>query len=137
VVSLVADKLNVKGLTTLVSNLLAAVLKAQKEKNSLKEALNAQEAWFARNELVKFAKNRRFSKSLLNFARVMAGLPEWGWFHSRRTCEALVKDDFDSQYPHKVFLLLDSVIRKTKPLNIKRIENRFRKELLGPDADPL
>jgi hypothetical protein len=137
VLSCAADALKVKELTTETPKLLDIVLKAQKEKNALKETLNAQEAWFARNEVVKFAKNRRYSKSLLNFARVMAGLPEWGWFHSRRTCEALVKDDFDSQYPHKVFSLLDSVIRKTKPLNIKRVENRFRRELLGPDADPL
>ena len=137
VLSRVAAKLNVQELSSLMPKLWEAVLKAQHEKNSLKETLNAQEAWFARNEVVKFARNRRYSKSLLNFARAMAGLPEWGWFHSRRTCEALLKGNLDSQYPHKVFDLLDSVIRKTKPLNLKRIENRFRKELLGTNADPL
>ena len=136
VVSLVADKLNVKELTTLVSNLLAAVLKAQKEKNSLKEALNAQEAWFARNEVVKFARNRRFSKSLLNFARAMAGLPEWGWFHSRRTCET-IQDNSGPTSPHKVFELLTTIIRKTKPLSLSRVEKRLREELLGSDADPM
>lgn len=131
----VAEALNVKELTAVIPKLWNAVLKAQQEKIALKEALNAQEAWFARNEVVKFARNRRHSKSLLNFARAMAGLPEWGWFHSRRTCEALLEDNFDSQYPYKVFELLDSVIRKTKPLSLMRIENRFRKELLGEDAD--
>jgi len=137
VLSSAADKLKVKEFTTEMPKLWDAVLKAQQDNNALKETLNAQEAWFARNEVVKFARNRRYSKSVLNFARAMAGLPEWGWFHSRRTCEAFVKGDFDSQYPHKIFELLDSVIRKTKPLNLKRIENRFRKELLDSDADPV
>lgn len=136
VVSLVADKLKVKELTTLVPNLWDAVLKAQQEKNTLKDALNAQEAWFARNEVVEFAKNRRYSKSLLNFARAMAGVPEWGWFHSRRTCEK-IQDKSGPTYPHKVFELLNTVIRKTKPLSLSRVEKRFREELLGSDADPM
>jgi hypothetical protein len=136
VLYLVAHKLRVKELTTLVPDLMPAVLKAQREKNSLKDELNAQEAWFARNEVVKFARNRRHSKTLLNFARAMAGLPEWGWFHSRRTCEPL-QDESGSTSPQKVFELLTSVIRKTKPLSLKRVEKRFREELLGSAADPM
>lgn len=136
IVSLLAEALNVKALSTLVPSLLESVLKAQQEKNTLKDALNAQEAWFARNELVEFARNRRHSKSLLNFARAMAGVPEWGWFHSRRTCEK-IQDKSDPTSPHKVFELLEAVIRKTKPLSLSRVEKRLRNELLGPDADPM
>jgi|CZKH01.1.fsa_nt_gi hypothetical protein len=136
VLSLIADKLKVKELTTRTPELLAAVLKAQTEKNALKDALSAQEAWFARNEVVKFARNRRYSKSLLNFARAMAGLPEWGWFHSRRTCET-IRDKSGSTSPHKVFELLTIIIRKTKPLSLSRVEKRFRAELLRSDADPM
>jgi hypothetical protein len=68
VLSRVADTLKVKELTTEMPKLWDAVLKAQQQKNTLKAVLNAQEAWFARNEVVKFAGNRRYSKSLLNFA---------------------------------------------------------------------
>jgi hypothetical protein len=136
VLTLVADKLKVKELTTLVPEFLAAVLKAQKEKDSLKTELSAQEAWFACNEVVKFARNRRYSKSLLNFARAMAGLPEWGWFHSRRTCEA-IRDKSSPKSPYQVFELLTAVIRKTKPLSLTRVEKSFRKELLRADADPM
>jgi hypothetical protein len=136
IVSLVAEMLQVKELTTRVANFWNAVLKAREEKDALKDALNAQEAWFARNEVVEFARNRRHSKSLLNFARAMAGIPEWGWFHSRRTCET-IPDTFGTTSIHKVFELLNTIIRKTKPLSLARVEKRFREELLGPDADPM
>jgi len=136
VVSLVADTLKVKELTTIVPNCWNAVVKAQRDKGTLKDALNAQEAWFSRNEVAKFARNHRYSKSLLNFARAMAGVPEWGWFHSRRTCET-IQDNSSPTSPHKVFELLETVIRKTKPLSLSRVEKRFREELLGPGADPM
>ena len=134
VLSRVADTLKVKELTTEMPKLWNAVLKAQQQKNALKAVLNAQEAWFARNEVVKFARNRRYSKSLLNFARAMAGLPEWGWFHSRRTCEAM-RLKSEPATPVKLFELLDSVIRKTKPLNLSRVEKRLRRELLESNVD--
>jgi hypothetical protein len=132
--SCIADTLMVKELTTEIPKLWDAVVKAQNEKNALKETLNAQEAWFARNEVVKFARNTRHTKSLLNFARAMAGLPEWGWFHSRRTCEKM-RLKSEPATPGKLFEFLDSVIRKTKPLNLSRVEKRVRRELLESDVD--
>jgi hypothetical protein len=33
--------------------------------------------------------------------------------------------------------LLNTVIRKTKPLSLSRVEKRLRKELLGSDADAM
>lgn len=129
-----ADTLKVKELKSEVPKLWDAVLKAQQQKNTLKAILSAQEAWFARNEVVKFARNRRYSKSLLNFARAMAGLPEWGWFHSRRTCEAM-RLTSEPATPGKLFEFLDSVIRKTKPLNLSRVEKRVRRELMESNVD--
>ncbi len=134
VLSCTADTLRVKELTTETTKLWDIVLKAQKEKNALKETLNAQEAWFARNEVVKFARNRRHSKSVLNFARAMAGLPEWGWFHSRRTCESMRLKN-EPATPGKLFEFLASVIRKTKPLKLSRVEKRVRRELLESNVD--
>ena len=136
VLSLVAETLNVKNLSTEVPTLLEAVHNAQRDKNALKDQLNAQEAWFARNEVVKFARNRRYGKSVLNFARAMVGLPEWGWFHSRRISET-IRDKTNPATPYQLFELLTSVIRKTKPLNLSRVEKRFRHELLASDADPM
>jgi hypothetical protein len=133
ILSIVAEVLNTKELPTLMPKLLDTVHKAQQEKNALKESLNAQEAWFARKEVVKFARNRRYGKSLLNFARAMAGLPEWGWFHSRRNCETL-KDKHEPATPYQLFQLLDCVIRKTKPLKLSRVERRVRRELLDSNV---
>ncbi|HEY6251903.1 MAG TPA: hypothetical protein VI685_18240 [Candidatus Angelobacter sp.] len=131
VVCLIARVLRVEELNLEVPKLSDAMLTAQKAKKEVVDRLNAQEAWFARNEIVEFAKNRRHSKSLLNFARVMAGLPEWGWFHSRRTCETLVDDSEQAATPYQLFNLLDHVIRKTKPLRLSRVENNVRRELLS------
>lgn len=135
VLTIVADRLKIKDSMTNKTTLWQAVLAAQRETTALKDILNAQEAWFARNEVIKFARNRRYSKSLLNFSRVLAGLPEWGWFHSRRTCEAMSLKG-DSTTPGKLFEIIDSVIRKTKPLSLSRVEKRIRRELLQPDIDP-
>jgi hypothetical protein len=130
VVSLIGYVLRVEELNLQVPKLWDAVVTAQKDKNALIDRLKAQEAWFARNEVVEFAKNRRHSKSLLNFARAMAGLPEWGWFHSRRSCETLA-DDSEQATPYQLFNLIDDVIRKTKPLRLSRVERSVRRELLS------
>ena len=131
---LLSTVVNVQKLTSIMPTLWEKVLKAQREKNTLKEALNAQEAWFARNEVVKFAKIGGIATALLNFARAMAGVPEWGWFHSRRTCEAMHLKS-DPATPGKLFELLDSVICKTKPLDLSRVEKRVRRELQESSVD--
>jgi len=135
-ISVIARELRVEELTTLSNNLEAAVREATKEKESLNKTLSAQEAWYARDQVVKFARNRRYSKTLLNFARAMAGLPEWGWYHSRRTCEA-IQDHSTPASPHQIFELLKTIIRGMRPLKLTNVEKRLRDELLRPGADPM
>jgi len=126
--------LRVDELVTRSQSLEADHRTARKEKESLHGALRSQQAWFARSEVVKFARNRRYDKTLLNFARAMAGLPEWGSFHSRRTCEN-IQDESPSLTPYLLFQVVEAVTRKTKPLTMTNVENKLRRELSQPNLD--
>jgi hypothetical protein len=57
---------------------------AHKNRKSLEALLASQEAWFARNEVVAFVRDRkqRYSKKADNFAKAMAGLPFYDWLYS-------------------------------------------------------
>lgn len=132
VVNLVSAALDVQELPQRSSQLFAEVRATQALKDSLRQTLNEQEGWFAQSEIVEFAKNRRYSKTLLNCARSFAGTPEWGWFHSRRTCEQLIKDQPVPAALYELFELLCTIVRTTKPLKLTRIEIRLRKELSKP-----
>jgi hypothetical protein len=129
-----ARALRVEELVRLSQSLDAEYRAARTEKESLLSALRSQQAWFARSEVVKFARNRRYDKTLLNFARAMAGLPEWGSFHSRRTCEG-IQDQSPPLTPHLLFQVIEAITRKTKPLTMTNVENKLRRELLQPDLD--
>jgi hypothetical protein len=134
VIYVLAQTLRVEELVTLSQSLEAAFREARTEKDSLKNMLRAEGAWFARNEVVQFARNRRYGKTLLNFARAMAGLPEWGWFHSRRTCED-IRVPSETATPYLLFQLIVAITRKTKPLIMAKVEKKLRSELLRPDLD--
>jgi len=131
-----AQELRVKELTEKAVTSEKAVREGQQEKQSLEKLLLAQEASFSRREIVKFAKNRRKRKTALNFTRVMAGLPEWGWFHARRTCEATIKDNSASVSPYQIFELVRELSRKMKPLSMQKLEEKLRERLLDPNTDP-
>jgi hypothetical protein len=107
---------------------------ARTEKESLHSALRSRQAWFARTEVAKFARNRRYDKTLLNFARAMAGLPELGSFHSRRICES-IQDESPPLTPYLLFQVIEAITRKTKPLTMTNVENKLRRELLRPNLD--
>jgi len=124
----------VEELVTRSQSLEADYRAARTEKESLHNALRSQEAWFARSEVVKFARNRRYDKTLLNFAGAVAGLPEWGWFHSRRTCEN-IKDQSTPLTPYLLFQVIEAITRKTKPLTMTTVKNKLRSELLQPSRD--
>lgn len=68
----VAEELRLRHLTTKFAEADNAVHAAQKRKVDLKERLTRQEAWYARNKLVKFARNKREAKCALNYARATA-----------------------------------------------------------------
>lgn len=136
IVNAVAGRLRVAELTKRSSQLLADAYQAQKEKQSLEETLRAQEAWYARSQVVEFAKTPRARKTLRNCAGALAGLPEWGWFHSRRTCEAIL-DESAPAMPYQLFKLFALILRQMKPLNLEKVEKRLREELLRPEADAM
>ena len=129
-----AETLKLEELVKVSQDLDSAIRAARAQKDTLKSVLKAQEAWFARNEVVKFARNRRYNKTLPNFASAMAGLPEWGWFHSRRICET-IKDQSTPATPFLLFQAISAITRKTKPLTMANVEKKLRKELLRPDLD--
>jgi len=137
VIFLLAQELHVRDLTEKAIASQNAVRDFQAEKTSLEKLLRAQEAFFSRQQMVEFAKNRRHRKTALNFTRVMAGLPEWGWFHARRTCEATIKDDSPSVSPYQIFELVRELSRKMKPLSMQKLENKLRERLLDPNTDPV
>jgi hypothetical protein len=134
VISCLASELRLEELTSLAACLDSDLREARKQKERLRNELSAKEAWFAQRELVKFARNRGKAKSLLNFARSMAGLPEWGWFHSRRTCET-IEDKATPATPYQLFQLITDITRKMKPLTMTKVEKRLQNELLRPDMD--
>jgi hypothetical protein len=134
VLHVLAQALQLEQLTTRAQNLDSAFRQARAYEDSLKKKLRAQEAWFARNEVVKFARNRRYDKTLLNFARAMAGLPEWGWFHSRRSCET-IRDDTPPATPYLLFQTIEAVTHRMKPVTMTKLEKKLRNELLRADVD--
>jgi hypothetical protein len=133
VVNLVSAAFDVQELTQQSSQLFAEVRAAQALKDSLRQTLNQQEGWFAQSQVVEFTHNRRYSKTLLNCARALAGMPDWGWFHSRRTCEQLIKDQAAPATPYELFELLRKIVRSMKPLKLSRVEKKLREELLKPE----
>jgi len=137
VLFLIAQELHVKEMTEKAMTSGKTAREVQEEKRSLEKLLRAQEAFFSRQQMVEVANNRRHRKTALNFTRVMAGLPEWGWFHSRRTCETIIKDNSPPVSPYQIFELLRELSRKMKPLSMRKLEEKLREVLLDPNTDPL
>ncbi len=137
VVALVAKELGVEELTNNSNRLEASLRQAQKEKQALHERLSSQEAWYARNEVVKFTRSRRYEKTPTNFAQAMAGLPKYGWLHSLRKCETIQCDSAPSTCNYRIFELLKTIVRRMKPLTLTKVEESLRDKLLQQDADPL
>jgi hypothetical protein len=134
VVAAFAKELGVRDLTENANRLEVSLQLAQKEKQMLKERRSSQEAWYARNEVVKFAGNRRYEKTPTNFAKAMAGLPDYGWLHSLRRCSGIKHEPLYTAVNYQLFELLEMIIKKTRPLKVKKVEARLRTELLRKDA---
>jgi hypothetical protein len=111
-----------------------AIRTAQKKKVELKEQLSRQNAWYARNETVKFAQQQRYDKTPLNFARAMAGLPDYGWLHSFRRCLALKDESLSARnFYYQLFLLIRKVVKRMKRVDLQKAETSLKKELLRED----
>ena len=130
-----AEELDVCELTARYAQADESVKAALKRKGDLKDLLVHQEAWFARNELFKFTRNRHEEKSALNFARATAGLPEYSWIRSFRKCHALHelhKESFNSiNHTLQLFEILRRIVQSMRSVDIRRTEVRLRKELLN------
>jgi len=99
--------------------------------------VSSQEAWYARNEVVRFARNRHYEKSLTNFAKAIAGLPDYGWLHSVRRCseiKEIEENTHDTALNYQLFQLIEGIIKKTKPLKLYKVEAKVRAELLREDG---
>jgi hypothetical protein len=130
----VAKELGVEELTSNSNQLEASLQQERKEKQMLKERLSSQEAWYARSEVVKFARSTRYEKSPTNFAKAMAGLPDYGWLHSLRRCLKIKDKSHHTPVNYQLFKLLEAIIKKARPLKIRKVETRLRTELLREDA---
>jgi len=138
VVALLAKTLGVEELTNNSNRLEKSLKESQKQKAALKEQLSSQEAWFARDEIVGFVRSRRYDRTPLNFAKAMAGLPQYRWLHSFRRCSALQDESLSSSTPnYRLFELLRLIVKRTKPLSLKNVETKLREELFRPDADSI
>jgi hypothetical protein len=134
VIFLTARELRVKKLTDETDRLKDLLDRARETKQELKKQLTPRSAWFARNEVVEFRKSTRFENTAINFAKAMAGLPEYAWLHSLRKCSK-IQDKFDKATSYLLFEILEMLVKKSKPVNLGKLEIRLRDELLKPDAD--
>jgi len=133
----VAEKLGVEDLTNNSNQLEASLKEAQNQRQMLRNRLSSQEAWYARNEIVKFVRSRRYDKNPLNFAKAMAGLPEYGWLYSFRKCSAIKRESLPpATLNFRIREILTLIMRRTKPLSLKKIEMKLRDELLRRGTDP-
>lgn len=136
----IAKQLRVEELTNEAKGLSARFQAAQVNRQTLAELLTSQEAWLARSEVVAFAKdrNKRYSKKADNFARAMAGLPSYDWLYSVRKCLSIPEiAAVPKTYWFQVFETLETIVKRTKPADLKKIELKLKKELLKQDTDPL
>ena len=112
---------------------------AQKTKDKLKKLLSWQEGSFGRSELLRFVENNRFEKSLLNFAKAMAGLPDYGWLHSFRKCSGALEGQHEllqtKRTNHQLFELIETIVKKAKTMNLVKIQIKLKTELLKTDTD--
>ncbi len=83
---------------------------------------------------MEFRKSTRFENTAINFAKAMAGLPEYAWLHSLRKCSK-IQNEFDKATSYLLFEILEILVKKSKPVNTGKLEMRLRDELLKPEAD--
>jgi hypothetical protein len=134
VIFLIAKELEVEKQTNDTNRVKEDLSLAQQRKRLLKSQLTSLNAWFARNEVVKFSKNTRFEKTPANFAKAMTGLPYYRWLHSFRRC-SMIRDESVSATSYLLFEILKTIVKKTKPINLRKIEKRLRDELLRQETD--
>jgi hypothetical protein len=133
-----ARELNLEDLTIKCSELDKTLPLAQKKVAELREQLLFKEGWYARDQICKFALNKRYEKTATNFARATAGMPEYGWLHSLRKCPALNDESLSyTNLNYQIFDTIRMIVQKMRKVNVQRTGMRLKKELLRDDCDPM
>jgi hypothetical protein len=136
----IAKQLRIEELTNQAKELGTSLRDAHKNREFLEALLASQEARFARNEVVGFARDRkkRYRKSPENFAKALAGLPFYDWLYSVRKCISMpgVKN-VPTTYWFQVFTMLEAIVKRTTPAILRKVELKLRNQLLKQDADSL
>lgn len=129
-----AEELGVERLTSESDRIKKTLDLAQERKRLLEEQLIPRNASFARNEVVKFRKDDRYENSAVNFAKAMAGLPDYGWLYSFRKCSKN-QDQLDTATSYLLFEVVKAVVKAVKPINLEKIEAKLRDEILRPETN--
>jgi hypothetical protein len=133
IICLAAKKLETEQLGKEASRLKGALKQAQENKRLLSDQLSSRNAWFARNEIVKFRKSTRYANTPINFAKIMAGLPEYQWLYSLRKCSK-IRDESKSVPAYLLFEILQRIVKRTRPIDLRKIEIKLQDELLRNEA---
>ncbi len=122
VVILIAKQLRIEELASNLNQLEPSFRLTQKDKQMLKERLLRQEAWYARNEVVSFVKERRYEKTPMNFAKALAGLPECGWLRSHRRCSEIQDESLvPTTFNYQLFEILRMTVKKMKRIDLRTL----------------
>lgn len=129
---LVARDVQVQNLQEKFVDVQLALKKTQQHEEELRQKRNAEEAWFAQNEVLRLKRSRRYSVTAINIAKATAGMPEYGWLNSLRRCEKLTLEPWRSvPYTYQIFELLQQIVRRMKPLKVDKVQKRLLHELLS------
>lgn len=134
-----AEMLGAKEMTDVAIQTEKNYRETNEKRKCLWELLSSQAGSYMRDEIVKFARNKRFTPTRPeNFAKAIAGLPEYAWLHSLRTCnQVLPKSTSWVEYSYQLFLILKSVVQSVKPLKLNKVEEKLRIRLMDEETDPL
>jgi hypothetical protein len=131
IVFLIAKELRFEEFNAELLRLDATRQRAHERRQELESLLLSQEACFAQNEVVKFVKSDRREKTAMNFARAMAGLPDYGWVHSFRRCSAFQDESLSYvNLNHQLFELIQRIVKKMKRVNLEKTRSMLKNELL-------
>lgn len=135
----IANQLRVEELATQARSLSTSLHAVRVDRESLELLLASQEAWFARNEVVGFVRDRkrRYSKTPDNF-EAMAGLPFYDWLYSVRKCLSNpAVANVPATYWFQIFELLRKIVKRSKSADLKKIGLKLGGQLLKQETDPV
>jgi hypothetical protein len=137
---MIAKQLRINEMTSRARELSELLRVAQAKRESLEHQLLTEEAWFARNEVIAFVRDRkrRYSKTPANFAKAMAGLPFYDWLYSVRKCQSIPElTSVSKTNLFQIFEMVQQLVRRTRSANLRKIESKLKGKLLTEAAPVL